>query len=214
MPDNEVPDWMEDAMRAAEEQSRLIQPYIERALEAAQIAQRMAPAYRRAAEISQSLSQQYAEQRRLVVEMIPSVAPVVEFMQRNAEQVQQALAVAGLLFGYFDRTALAMTGGTTVPLTGTASVDLTATPTRTVHAEVVETAGSDVDEQHDARPEKRKAIDYGKTAVGLLWAWALFLPPLAVHRLSADAQQTLVLYLATIALALIITWRYNDNHKR
>jgi hypothetical protein len=50
-------------------------------------------------------------------------------------------------------------------------------------------------------------------AIRLLWTWALVMPPLAVFRLPLDVQQMLLFYLGTIAIALIITWRYNDNRK-
>jgi hypothetical protein len=202
MPYDEVPSWMLDAMRVAEEQRRFAESYAERALEAAEVAQSMMPAYRQvqqAAEIAGSMmpafryAQQYAEQRRQVVEMARSMAPIVEFMERHGEQVKQALAMAEVLFGYFDRTALAMTADTTAPQTWTAS--------------------GDVDVQPDNRPDTRRPIDYAAMAIKLLWALALITPPYLVL-LTSTEQEVLTWYVLTITLALMITWRYNDNHKR
>jgi hypothetical protein len=206
MPDNEVPGWVLRAMRDAEEQMRLARPYVEQVRKAAEFAQSMMPAYRYA--------EQYAEQVRQVVEVARLMAPIVESMKRHADQVQQALAAAEMLFGYFDRAALAMATGTTAPPILTASANLTATSTLTVRAEVVEVADrGDVDVQPDARPETLCRIDYAAQAISLLWAWALLMPLLAA-RLSSTDQTVLLWYITTITLALIITWRYNDNHKR
>ena len=181
MPYNEVPRWMLDAVRVAEEQRRFAEPYAERALETAEIVESMMPAFRYA--------QQYAEQRRQVVEMARSMAPIVEFMERHAEQVKQALAAAEVLFGYFDQTALAMTADTTAPQTWTASADLVAKPTLTVEAEVVETTDSgDVDVQPDNRPDTRRPTDYAAMAIKLLWAWALIAPPYLVLLTSTEQQ--------------------------
>ena len=86
-------------------------------------------------------------------------------------------------------------------------------PTLTVHAEVVEaTASTDADMRPDSRPDTPRSTDYAALAIRLLWAWA-FIMPLIAASLSPEDQTTIALYIATISLALIITWRYNDGHK-
>lgn len=237
MPDDEVPDWMADAVRDAEERMRLAMPYVEQAQRAAEMTQRMMPAFQRAKEYAEQIrldpamirsmsealqfAQEHAEERRQALEMARSVAPIVEHMQRYAEQTRQAMAAARHLFAYADGLALA-TG--LVPLADraarqaepqlrTASANLTVTPTLTADAEVVTTADSnDVDVRSEASPATRRSIDFGVLAIGLFWAFLMIMPLIAV-RLSPEEQATIALYVAVIGLGLIVTWRYNDTHK-
>lgn len=193
-----MPDWWFETMRDAFERMDRVTPYVEQAQ------QSMASAL--------SHFQQYAEQAQQALDAAArSMEPIAEFMLRHAEQVQQALAVASLVYANFDRTALAMTAGMTAPMTWTASADLTATPALTVQAEIVEpTASRDVEAQPDTRPEARRPIDYPAMAIKLLWTWALVAPPY-ILLLPAEEQQLLTWWVLTITLALMITWRYNDK---
>ncbi len=88
------------------------------------------------------------------------------------------------------------------------------TPTITVNAQVVTAEVSeDVAGQPDAQQDSKRSIDFGAAAIGLLWAWAAIMPVIAAHLSTAD-QGNIAMYIATISLALIITWRMNDNRKR
>ena len=98
-------------------------------------------------------------------------------------------------------------------LNATVRASLAFTPTLAVHAEVVETETStDVDMRLNSQPDIPQSADYAALAIKLLWAWALTMP-LVTASLSPEDQTTIALYIATISLALIITWRYNDTRK-
>jgi hypothetical protein len=213
MPENEVPEWMLSAMRDAEERLRWVQPYVEQAQRNAESIRSMMPALQ--------YTQRYAADTRRVLEIARSAAPVIEYTQRHAEQARQALASAELLFTYADR--LAMDTGL-IPVTlrlveqaappiRTASANLTGTPTLTVQAEMAEAAETDVDAPPETSAATPSPVDYGALAIKLLWSYALILPLAAIH-LSPGAQQLILFYLATISIALIVNWRYNDTRKK
>jgi len=153
-------------------------------------------------------------QMKQMLEIAWSTAVSAGSFQRDAEHARQNLASASLLFAYADRTALAMNTDLISPRRRTASANLTAAPAITATAEVIKPAASgNVEAQPDTRPESRRPVQYGAMAIKLFWAFVPVMPLVATH-LSAEAQVTLALYVALIGLMLIITWRYNDNHKR
>jgi hypothetical protein len=63
------------------------------------------------------------------------------------------------------------------------------------------------------QPDAIKPVDYGALAIELMWSYALVLP-FVVLCLPPPVQQAVILLVAFVSLALIVTWRYNDNHKR
>jgi hypothetical protein len=132
-------------------------------------------------------------------------AQLVEPLQSLAAlQVQAAMRSAlGIM-----STALQYTS-----LNATVRAGLAFTPPLPVHAEVVETKTStDVDMRPESQPDIPQSADFAALAIKLLWAWALTMP-LITASLSPEDQTTIALYIATISLALIITWRHNDTRK-
>jgi hypothetical protein len=204
--ENELPEWLPSALRDA-------QAYAEQAQEAADVVRMMMPALRDA--------QRYAALTREVLELSRSAWPTVEYIQRHTEQTEQVLAVAGLLLAHADQVVLGANlsllrpaDRAAGPRHHTVGAALTVTPTFTVRAEVVKADDSskDVDTQSDTRPEARRSIDLAALGVKLLIAWALIFP-MVQALMTPEQQEIFGCYIATIALALTVAWRYNDKHK-
>jgi hypothetical protein len=79
---------------------------------------------------------------------------------------------------------------------------LTVTPTFTAVAEVTKAAPA----------ERRQANNQAALVIALVWILAVTMPA-AELKLPPEAQQYLNGLYATIGLALIVTWRINDNRK-
>jgi hypothetical protein len=84
----------------------------------------------------------------------------------------------------------------------TVGAQLTVTPTFTAVAEVTKAAPA----------ESRQANNQAALVIALVWILAVTMPA-AELKLPPEAQQYLNGLYATIGLALIVTWRINDNRK-
>jgi hypothetical protein len=84
----------------------------------------------------------------------------------------------------------------------TVGTQLTVTPTFTAVAEVTKAAPA----------ERRQANNQAALVIALVWILAVTMPA-AELKLPPEAQQYLNGLYATIGLALIVTWRINDNRK-
>jgi hypothetical protein len=232
---DEVPEWLLDAIRDAEEHARAtapLLPLLARAREVLDAAQWVTP-----------LSSQMVEQAQTAVKMYESAAPLIEKFRANERQTQQvldiarslapltryvqhaqqSLAMAADLAAYADQLSLATDAGLAqiaelaarpaepVDVTGVFHAVLPAVK-MTAYAEVAATTDRlDVKVEEEA-PADAKPIDVPALAVILVWLIALSLPAAQAH-LSPEAQQVINTYIGTISLALIITWRINDNRK-
>lgn len=162
-------------------------------------------------------AREYAEQARQVLEMARAVAPIAEYIRRHTEQTEQALAVAGLLLAHADEIVLganlsllrpsdrAVGRPRHQPFNDLAAVTDTLTVVKIIDSKVVDT-------QPDKRPETRRSIDLAALGVKLLIAWALIFP-MVQAMLTPEEQEIFGCYIATIALALTVKWRYDDKHK-
>ncbi len=207
-------DWASQTIQSIESALRYVDEFQEQAQRVAATADSMSSVTK--------LAEQYAEQRRQALEMALSMAPILEYAQRQTQQAQQAREAAERMFAWLDQMVLALgTQPQSVRLgtrrsSGrhwTASASLTVQPTLTAHAEVVKAPGSkDQLMRPDIGSGSRRPIEYGALAIRLLQAWALVMPLVAI-RMPQEDQQLIILYIATVSLALIVTWRYNDTHK-
>ena len=100
-------------------------------------------------------------------------------------------------------TTLTLSDNTQITFLGVSSASqLTVTPTFTAVAEVTKAAPA----------ERRQANNQAALVIALVWILAVTMPA-AELKLPPEAQQYLNGLYATIGLALIVTWRINDNRK-
>ena len=118
----------------------------------------------------------------------------------------------GPLLPYADQIALARRAGlaqlaelsvqSAATRDHTVGAQLTVTPTLTAVAEVTKAAPA----------ERRQANNQAALVIALVWILAVTMPA-AELKLPPEAQQYLIGLYATIGLAVIVTWRINDNRK-
>jgi hypothetical protein len=94
-----------------------------------------------------------------------------------------------------------------------ANADVLARPTLTGDAEVVKAPEKPEVAPQGVGTDPARKVNVAAFAVVLIWACALTMPA-AQALLSPEAQGMINSYAGFVALALIITWRINDNHKR
>jgi hypothetical protein len=146
-------------------------------------------------------------------EVLRSALPLILAAQQWAEFDRNVKAMAiGPLLAYADQIVLARDAGLAqlaelavqpaAPRDHTVGAHLTVTPTFTAVAAVTKAAPA----------EHRRAINQAALVIALVWVLALSMPA-AELKLPPEAQEYLNSLYATIGLALIITWRINDNRK-
>ena len=139
--------------------------------------------------------------------------PAILAAQQWAEIDRNVKAMAiGPLLPYADQIALARKAGlaqlaelsvqSAATRDHTVGAQLTVTPTFTAVAEVTKAAPA----------ERRQANNQAALVIALVWILAVTMPA-AELKLPPEAQQYLNGLYATIGLALIVTWRINDNRK-
>jgi hypothetical protein len=177
---------------------------------------RMMAAYQ-SAQISEALGGPLralaAYQAAQLSEVLRSARPAILAAQQWGEIDRNVKAMAiGPLLPYADQIALARRAGLPqlaeraaqqiAPRDHTVGAHLTVTPTFTAVAEVTKAAPT----------EHRRGVDQAALVIALVWILALSMPA-AELKLSPEAQQYLNGLYATIGLALIVTWRINDNRR-
>jgi hypothetical protein len=154
-----------------------------------------------------------AYQAAQLSEVLRSARPAILAAQQWAEIDRNVKAMAiGPLLPYADQIALARRAGlaqlaelsvqSAATRDHTVGAQLTVTPTFTAVAEVTKAAPA----------ERRQANNQAALVIALVWILAVTMPA-AELKLPPEAQQYLNGLYATIGLALIVTWRINDNRK-
>jgi hypothetical protein len=165
------------------------------------------------AQLREPLRMMAAYQSAQLSEVLRSARPAILAAQQWAEIDRNVKAMAiGPLLPYADQIALARRAGlaqlaelsvqSAATLAHTVGAQLTVTPTFTAVAEVTKAAPA----------ERRQANNQAALVIALVWILAVTMPA-AELKLPPEAQQYLNGLYATIGLALIVTWRINDNRK-
>ena len=165
------------------------------------------------AQLREPLRMMAAYQSAQLSEVLRSARPAILAAQQWAEIDRNVKAMAiGPLLPYADQISLARRAGlaqlaelsvqSAATRDHTVGAQLTVTPTFTAVAEVTKAAPA----------ERRQANNQAALVIALVWILAVTMPA-AELKLPPEAQQYLNGLYATIGLALIVTWRINDNRK-
>jgi hypothetical protein len=165
------------------------------------------------AQLREPLRMMAAYQSAQLSEVLRSARPAILAAQQWAEIDRNVKAMAiGPLLPYADQISLARRAGlaqlaelsvqSAATRAHTVGAQLTVTPTFTAVAEVTKAAPA----------ERRQANNQAALVIALVWILAVTMPA-AELKLPPEAQQYLNGLYATIGLALIVTWRINDNRK-
>jgi hypothetical protein len=165
------------------------------------------------AQLREPLRMMAAYQSAQLSEVLRSARPAILAAQQWAEIDRNVKAMAiGPLLPYADQISLARRAGlaqlaelsvqSAATRAHTVGAQLTVTPTFTAVAEVTKAAPA----------EGRQANNQAALVIALVWILAVTMPA-AELKLPPEAQQYLNGLYATIGLALIVTWRINDNRK-
>jgi hypothetical protein len=139
-------------------------------------------------------------------QLVAALRPLADVRAELAREVRAM--TAGPWPGYANQITLASGAGLTQLAAYTS-----AAPAFTTRAQVADATGDpDVVPRPDDDADHAHKIDAAAFAMVLVWVCALGMPAAQVL-LSSEAQQVINSYVGMIALALIVTWRINDNRR-